>query len=151
MITRKEQLKEALMSCGINEGWSVREEMPNGKYTFIGIDEVRSYNLYNGDTVNWLPAVFKNIETGNCYEISVNAVCYAKGLVWKTRNLYKRAEILNNAIGEVFVLVDTKTKKITLKMDAKKGGKKAGDVIEVKERVFMEKHMDDYVSNKNLE
>ena len=36
-------------------------------------------------------------------------------------------------------------------MDAKKGGKKAGDVIEVKERVFMEKHMDDYVSNKNIE
>lgn len=140
MITKKNDLKKALESCGTAaDATAFVGEMPKGKYHIVGFDDVATWED-GGRSGNWLPVNLKSEKDGGIFQMSAIGLVTAKGLSFNTRNLHERVAQVFDLIGtdnDDFEFIKAETRTGIRKRDTASG--KAGTEYTVKERYFKPK------------
>ena len=141
MITKKNDLKKALESCGTAaDATAFVGEMPKGKYHVVGFDDVTTWEDNKGNSGNWLPVNLKSEKDGGIFQMSAIGLVTAKGLAFNTRNLHERVAQIFDLIGsdsDDFEFIKSETRTGIRKRDTASG--KAGTEYTVKERYFKPK------------
>lgn len=138
MITKKDDLRKALVDCGIKETLEVGGvKLEAGKkYKFLGFGDAKAWEI-NGNNGHFVPANFEEVgNPANKPYIGAKGLVQAKGLAFNTRNVITRCEQLLDHVGKTFEVVSIEPKKVTATRDNPEYGIKKGDIMDITERTF---------------